>query len=107
SLETQFAGEPGRDEIILDIESRMAELFAIKLESGAQAIDGSDVQKVIATLGHATELNDTPPAGEKRTYHQYNVNQGLYESSQRRLFRNPNDKMLGGVCSGIANYFDI
>src|SRR5690606_25986314 len=26
---------------------------------------------------------------------------------RRRLYRNPNDKMLGGVCSGIANYFDI
>lgn len=116
SLEQQFSGEAGRDEIILDIEARMAELFAIRLDGGAQAIDGNDVQKVIATLGHASELNDAEqptPGGAGRQHYQqqqsYNTySQAYYEPTvKRRLYRNPNDKMLGGVCSGIANYFDI
>lgn len=108
SLEKQFAGETDMDEIILDIESRMAELFAIKLQGGAQAIDSNDVQKVIATLGHANELNDNTAGTEnKRTYHQYNYGQNNYQSTTRRLYRNGNDKMLGGVCSGVANYFEI
>lgn len=108
SLEKQFAGEEDMDEIILDIESRMAELFAIKLQGGAQAIDSNDVQKVIATLGHANELNDTAGGTEyKRTYQQYNYGQNNYQSNTRRLYRNGNDKMLGGVCSGVANYFEI
>lgn len=108
SLEKQFAGEKDMDEIILDIESRMAELFAIKLQGGAQAIDSNDVQKVIATLGHANELNDTAGGAEyKRTYQQYNYGQNNYQSNTRRLYRNGNDKMLGGVCSGVANYFEI
>lgn len=109
SLEKQFAGEEDMDEIILDIESRMAELFAIKLQGGAQAIDSNDVQKVIATLGHANELNDNAGGAEyKRTYHQYNYGQyNNYQPTTRRLYRNGNDKMLGGVCSGVANYFDI
>lgn len=108
SLEKQFAGETDMDEIILDIESRMAELFAIKLQGGAQAIDSNDVQKVIATLGHANELNDNTAGTEnKRTYQQYNYGQNNYQPTTRRLYRNGNDKMLGGVCSGVANYFDI
>jgi phage shock protein PspC (stress-responsive transcriptional regulator) len=109
ALEKQFAGETGMDEIILDIESRMAELFAVKLQSGAQAIDSADVQKVIATLGHANELNDNPQPNYRRPHQQYNTGytQPNFEPTTRRLYRNTNDKILGGVCSGIANYFDI
>ena len=107
-LEKQFAGETGRDEIILDIENRISELFAIRLEGGAHAIDRMDVQKVIATLGHPNELNEEPiPGAGKQTYQQSYYGQQAYEPTTRRLYRNPNDKMLGGVCSGIASYFDI
>lgn len=107
SLEKQFAGEAGRDEIIQDIESRMAELFAIKLQSGAQAIDSADVEKVIETLGNASELNDVPPVNDRRSHQQQQYTYQNYEPVTRRLYRNSNDRMLGGVCSGIANYFDI
>lgn len=107
-LEKQFAGEAGRDEIILDIESRMAELFAIKLENGGQAIDLADVQKVIATLGNPSELNDTDGTNNTGNTQQGNYQYvPPYEMHTRRLYRNPNDKMLGGVCSGIADYFGI
>jgi phage shock protein PspC (stress-responsive transcriptional regulator) len=119
ALERQFANEDGNDEIIQDIENRIAELFQIRLQSGAPAIDRSDVQKVIDTLGPASELNDPkttnytsrsarmpvpyiPPAGNQQDY--FN-SQASY--THDRLYRNPFDKIIGGVCSGIANYFDI
>lgn len=103
SLEIQFAGEAGKDEIIQDIETRIAELFGARLQGGAQAIISSDVQKVIETLGHPNELNeDSPPRG-KTTYQQYAPAQAM----RRRLYRNPHDQWVGGVCSGIASYFDI
>lgn len=112
SLERHFSGEDGKEEIINDIEGRIAELFNSRLNAGAHAIDKPDVLKVIETLGTASALNDgrdamgNPsslfPGPNTRPSRQ----QG-YETSSRRLFRNPNDKMLGGVCSGIANYFDI
>lgn len=111
SLETQFAGEQGRDEIILDIEARIAELFASKLDAGAQAIVRADVQKVIETLGYAHELNDsadtTSTGNTGHTGNTYQAYPPPYQAATRRLYRNPNDKMLGGVCSGIASYFDI
>ncbi len=109
SLEMQFQGEAGKDEIIIDIENRIAELFATKLEGGAQAIVTEDVRKVVSTLGYANELDEEPQIGGGKkgySHHQYSVN-NPYESNTRRLYRNPNDKMLGGVCSGLANYFDI
>jgi phage shock protein PspC (stress-responsive transcriptional regulator) len=105
SLERHFTNEPGKDEIIQDIENRVAELFDTRLQTGTPSIDGEDVRKVIETLGPAYSIgaatNDPvnpylPARYEPKT-----------ASGQRRLYRNPNDKMLGGVCSGIANYFDI
>ena len=109
ALERQFTGEEGR-EITDDIENRIAELFSIRLQSGAPAIDRSDVQKVIETLGAAHDINDTGS-------YTYNTHTGSayqsrpysrpYMRPQPRLLRNPFDKVIGGVCSGIANYFDV
>lgn len=111
SLQIQFANEEGKDEIIHDIENRIAELFSIRLNSGAHAIDEEDVQKVIATLGRASDINQEqtftatkrhlpgPYLGDRRSEHKRNGN--------RRLFRDGNDKILGGVCSGLAHHFDL
>ncbi|RYZ54564.1 MAG: PspC domain-containing protein [Sphingobacteriales bacterium] len=107
SLERHFSSEEGKDEIIQDIEYRIAELFGIRLQNNTPCIDTADVRKVVETLGpaytlsaeNAEPVNPYLPAAYKgREY----VNSG-----NRRLFRNPNDKVLGGVCSGIANHFDI
>lgn len=119
SLGKQFAKEEGKDEIIQDIESRIAELFHIRLQTGAPAIDKADVQKVMQTLGAPSELNEPTGAGfTKTTYlpavygeqqeQQQKGNRQQYDYTQpRRLYRNTYDKILGGVCSGVANYFDI
>lgn len=110
ALERQFASEEGKDEIIQDIEGRIAELFNIRLQSGSPAIDRVDVQKVTDTLGPASELHDN---GQKSTNagSSYGTNSSQswqqYQYTRQRLYRNPFDKVLGGVCSGIANYFDI
>jgi phage shock protein C len=109
SLERHFNGEMGKEEIIQDIEGRIAELFTIRLQSGAHAVDKTDVVKVIETLGPASALNDGMDATGNPASHfpaPY-IAQQQQQYSSRRLYRNPNDKMLGGVCSGFANYFDI
>lgn len=125
SLERHFAGEEGKEEIIDDIEARIAELFEMRLQSGAHAIAKSDVLKLIETLGPASALNDGrdatgnpashfpapyTPKGRRKHYSESGNYGGdyYYEGySSRRLFRNPNDRVIGGVCSGVANYFDI
>lgn len=116
SLERHFSGEDGKEEIINDIEARIAELFFTRLNAGAPSIDKSDVLKVIETLGPASALNDGRDATGNPVSHfpapysgtsQSNNRQQSGQYSSRRLFRNPNDKVIGGVCSGVANYFDI
>lgn len=113
SLERLFAGEKGKDEILQDIESRMAELFFIRLEGGAPSIDRNDVRKVIDTLGHAEALggstgnNAGNPTWNPYLPVPYEKQQGRDGGSKRRLYRNPDDRILGGVCSGLGSYFDI
>ncbi len=110
SLKRQFTGEEGK-EIIEDIEHRISELFALKLENGAQAIDRIDVQNVISTLGAASDLSGDAGSSDSKS-NGYNTGGSNSSSSytrprQAKLLRNPYDKVIGGVCSGMAQYFDI
>jgi phage shock protein C len=110
SLERHFANQEGKDEIIQDIENRIAELFSIAMQSGAVAISKADVQKVIDTLGRASELGESLVRHLPVKYTAQQQKQEQYDREHygyRRIYRDPNDKLLGGVCSGLAKYFDI
>ena len=110
SLERQFAGDPDRDEIIRDIEDRIAELFTLRLQSGAFSIDRADVEAVVNTLGAASDLgqqsgsSSVPPVSAVPMRFE---SQEKERRTRRRLFRDPNDRMVGGVCSGLSYYFDV
>ena len=113
TLERQFNGDDGR-EIIEDIENRIAELFSIRLQGSSPAIDRNDVQKVIDTLGTASDLHDGPAASSSQGSQQSGAGTGSqtfqgspYRRTGDRLYRDPYDKVIGGVCSGLAHYFDI
>ncbi len=56
SLRRYFANEEGRDEIINDIESRIAELFSERLKKGATCITDEDVQSVMASMGRPEDF---------------------------------------------------
>lgn len=112
SLKRYFAHEEGKEEIISDIESRIAELFQDKIKKGAHCITDADVEEVMASIGRPEDFD----ANEEATAQQaaasgFNGGAGSGEYEQRaprgRLFRNENDKILGGVCSGIANSLRI
>lgn len=107
TLERQFKGPDGK-EIIEDIENRVAELFGIRLQSGSPAIDRTDVQKVIDTLGNASDLHDSAGAGSRQNAYNTGNQYGQQRTSYHyRLLRDPYDKVIGGVCSGLAHYFEI
>lgn len=103
NLRYHFRKEEGADEIVRDMEARIAELFDEALRGGLQVITIKEVEEVIARMGKPEELNDgeeenASASGEK-----------AYDSestgTSRRLFRNPDDRVLGGVVSGLAAYF--
>jgi phage shock protein C len=113
ALERQFSGPDSRD-IIEDIEHRISELFSIRLQGGVAAIDRNDVQKVISTLGAPGDIFDNqssgapPPPPKSAAYSGYQGNnRKSYSNYQYRLLRDPFNKVLGGVCSGLAHYFDV
>lgn len=109
SLRSYFAGEEGRDEIINDIESRIAELMSEKIKKGAAAVTDADIQEIIATMGRIEDFEETERMNEE------SANTGTYNSKgfpgnkrfSGRLYRNESDKLVGGVCAGIANYVNV
>jgi len=113
SLRRFFANEEGRDEIINDIEGRIAELFGESLKKGETCITDETVNKIIASMGRpedfeGEEANVKSQLGGEGNQQQYNNGYNAYANDPRgRLYRNDTDKLLGGVCSGIANYLRV
>ncbi|HUR10632.1 MAG TPA: PspC domain-containing protein [Flavitalea sp.] len=110
SLRRYFANEEGREEIINDIEARIAELFSERLKKGVTCITDDDVKAVITSMGRPEDFDaqgGAEPAGAGQQ--QQRQSQYSFDSSsiRGRLYRNADDKILGGVCSGLANYFRI
>ncbi len=112
SLRIYFANEEGRDEIINDIESRIGELFQERLKSGATCITDDDVNAIINNIGRPQQLADAENTSTNNAYANKEQQSGAtYQpsafTSGKRLYRDANNKILGGVCSGIAAYFNI
>ncbi|MCY7310606.1 MAG: PspC domain-containing protein [Chitinophagaceae bacterium] len=114
SLRRYFANEESRDEIINDIESRIAELLQEKIRKGADAITDEAVNEVIASMGtvedfEAEEKENASSATTASASQQSNQQNFIYgeKNPRGRLYRDSNDKFIGGVCSGIATYLNV
>ena len=111
TLRRYFVNEEGRDEIINDIESRIAELMNEKIRKGADAVTDADIEEIIASMGRPEDFdaaeNETISAGTQ-TQQTSSAKEETYTRKKRsRLYRDSSDKILGGVASGIANYLDV
>ena len=111
SLSRHFSQEDGKDEIINDIENRIGELFQERIKAGAICITDEDVNAIIKSIGRPEDFDDTDAStttGQTDAGQQKSQQESTYNASgKRRLFRDENHKLVGGVCSGIANYFDV
>ena len=109
SLRRYFAHEEGRDEIINDIEARLAELMSEKIRLGSGAITDADVSEMIASMGTIEDFEAADKETGESSSSKSNSNQTYtnYNKPRGRLYRDNNDKFIGGVCSGIASYFNI
>lgn len=97
----------GIDEIISDVEYRMAELLRERLMS-REVVNQTDVDYLIGVMGKPEDyyseefLDDDEASSTNKAYsHAYSGR------TSKKLFRDPDDKMLGGVCSGIGHYTGI
>lgn len=106
SIKDYFISQRGGSEIIADIESRIAELFQEMVKEEKTAITLDDVNEVIAGLGQPQDMMDEEDVEENLDSESFS-NQGAGDTSEKRLFRDPEGKLLGGVCSGLGAYFRI
>lgn len=132
SMKSYFARQEGGEEIADDIEHRVAELMWQKKEEGNEAIDIDMIKEIMAKIGNPAEIDGKEDKTEEKTNYSGvsgnsnythsesktgNASNAKTESSSesnskkwnlnnRHLYRNPKDKKLGGVCSGLAIFFN-
>ena len=106
NLRIYFRKEEGASEIIADFEARIEELLREKTSLGFQVISIDQVEEVIARVGKPADFAEREDAEEKeKEKEEKQPHFTEFTESKKKFFRNMDDKMFGGVCSGIAAYF--
>ena len=102
AIKRSLTNSNGQDEIIKDIEMRIAELFAEKHSTGKQVISLKELDEVIAVMGQPEDYRiDNDDAEEpRRNYTESN-------RAVKKLYRDKDGGMIGGVLAGLAHYFGI
>ena len=103
SISKSLSEDPqGKNEIIADIEARISELLSEKITDSRQVVNEGDIEDVIVIMGQPEDYAEAEEAYSDASY-SYTRN----KASGKKLFRDGDDKFLGGVASGIAHYFNI
>ena len=92
----------GKNEIIADIEARISELLSEKITDTRQVVSESDIEDIIVIMGQPEDYTDA-----EESYSDANYSYSRNKETGKKLFRDGDDKFLGGVASGIAHYFNI
>jgi len=96
-VENQYAKEDGIEEIISDIESRIADLFKERVNDHKQVVVMQDVVDVIGIMGDPADFEDEKSDARTSVLH----------PRKNRIYRDVDHKILAGVCSGLAAYWSI
>jgi phage shock protein PspC (stress-responsive transcriptional regulator) len=102
-LNQYFACQPSGQEILQDIESRIAELLQEKLNTGQEAVTNEWVEEVMDRMGKPEDFMDSQSAEAFET----TGTDVKGEKSNKRMYRDPENRVLGGVCSGMSAYFNF
>jgi len=103
AIKRSFTDSQGRSEIIADIEARISELFAERVQNDKQVISMKLVDEVIGIMGQPEdylvdeEIFDDEPSSSSRSK----------SSSSKKLFRDTDNSYIGGVASGLGHYLGI
>ncbi|PCH68891.1 MAG: hypothetical protein COC06_08640 [Bacteroidales bacterium] len=100
------SSEEGR-EIIIDIEARISEIFQEKLSTKDQVVNIDMIEKTIAIMGKPEEIFAIDEDSIEDESNQEHHTTHTARKKKRRLFRDPDHRVLGGVASGLAAYFGI
>src|SRR5690554_1270181 len=107
AIRKSLKGAEGSEEIMQDIETRIAEFFSEKIEFQSQVISLKELDEVIAVMGQPEDyevddeiFEDVPPSSKSQAKSKGNA-------SHNQLFRDVDNKYIGGVSSGLAHYIGI
>ena len=100
SIKNYFEKMENDSEIISDFELRIAENFSSKLSSGKQYINLSDVKEVIQIMGSLDDFQEIYDDDQTEDVKED-------KKIKNKLYRDSSNRIIAGVCSGIAEYFKI
>lgn len=105
-LKKSLKNEEGSQEIIEDVELRIAELFSSKLNDAKTVIELEDIKEVLSALGNPEDFVEDVEEETTSSYTNYEQHTSN-ESVDKRLYRDVDNAVIAGVCSGIASFFKI
>ncbi len=100
NLRIYFRKNEDSEEIVSDIEARIAELFSDRLRLGYTIVDINHVKEVIEKIGNPKDFGDTEEADTENF-----SSEEVKKKIKKRFYRDVDNKVFGGLCSGLANYF--
>ena len=100
-IKSYFNNSEEREEIMLDVESRIAELFSGMMNEKNEVIKALDVEKVIEIMGKPEQYISEDEEQTQEFTNETSI------KGDKKLFRNPDDRLLGGVCSGLGAYIGV
>ncbi|PHR44638.1 MAG: hypothetical protein COA32_14700 [Fluviicola sp.] len=100
-----FSSEEGVNEMLEDIEARIAELFHEKLNDSKQVITELDVTEVMEIMGRPTDykVDGDESNDSNQNFQEENIN----EKTSKRLYRDEENATIGGVCAGLGHYVQV
>jgi phage shock protein PspC (stress-responsive transcriptional regulator) len=105
ALRRHLAATEGREEVLADIEARIAELFSQYAAGSSKVVTVLNVQAAMSTLGQPQDFGPEAEGGSASESSSEPSSES--KDRRRRLYRDADNKVLGGVCAGFANYFNI
>ena len=116
TINRHFSHYEDNQEIILDIENRIAEIFLSNLKNNKQVITADNVNSLIEKMGtiadfkaeeEENELHHEEENSQENDFYKYITPPGQENKGYKKLTRLENRKILGGVCAGLAHYMAI
>ncbi len=106
AMKEHFSHEEGGEEILSDIEASIADHFSDHMKKRKNVIMRKDVEELIAKMGNVEDFEEYED--KKGKHHKKAEKQEVQEAGgKKKLYRDSDNMMVSGVCSGLAAYFGI
>lgn len=104
AVKRSIADTSGKDEIMKDIEMRVAEIFNERQLSNKHVINMRDVDAVVDVMGQPEDyrIDNEEEKTSKTTFSSIENN-----NNKKKLYRDPDNATIAGVCAGLGHYFGI